>query len=222
MPSRAAWRRAHNAASPSLGGVQEGLFPRFVDTMRRSDSLPSFSPHFVAFVWRYHRRLPEFVPIGPGHEAVDHPGVGKPGLQPALRWRRQGLPSSRGTLVIIRPVLRPRRDQTDSSGPRVSLPDAAPASDNGEGSTQRRFRGSIARLLISLSTLRRGSHPPTTQDSLPVAGPAFPDGIGYPQGSDERFRALRYPPLPSFLAQCQFDLKQSVSVRFNSRVFIRK
>ena len=48
---------------------------------------------------------PSFVPDGPGHGAVDRPGVGKPGLQPAFRWRRQGLPSSRGPLVIIRHVL---------------------------------------------------------------------------------------------------------------------
>ena len=33
------------------------------------------------------------------------------------RWRRQALPSSQGPLVIIRPVLRPRRDQAASVGP---------------------------------------------------------------------------------------------------------
>jgi hypothetical protein len=33
--------------------------------------------------------------------------------------------------------------------------------------------------------------PATTQDSLPAAGPALPDGIGYPQGFDERFHILR-------------------------------
>src|SRR3954464_11004000 len=31
--------------------------------------------------------------------------------------------------------------------------------------------------------------PATTQDSLPAAGPALPDGIGYPQGSIKRFQA---------------------------------
>jgi hypothetical protein len=55
MPSHAALCRAHNAASPFLHGVQEGLFPRFIDTTRRSDSLPPLSPHFVSFAWRYHR-----------------------------------------------------------------------------------------------------------------------------------------------------------------------
>jgi len=73
-----AWCRPsfHDAAPPSLHGVREGPFPRFDATMRRSDSLPSVSPHFVSFAWRYHSLRPLFVPSGPGHGAVDHPGVG--------------------------------------------------------------------------------------------------------------------------------------------------
>ena len=39
--------------SPSLHGVREGTFPRFLATMKRSDSGPPISPHFVAFTWRY-------------------------------------------------------------------------------------------------------------------------------------------------------------------------
>ncbi len=30
-----------------------GRFPRFIGTMRHSDCLPSISPRFVAFAWRY-------------------------------------------------------------------------------------------------------------------------------------------------------------------------
>ena len=37
------------------------------------------------------------------------------------------------------------------------------------------------------------------QDSLPAAGPALPDGIGYPQGSCERFHGCNDSPFPSFL-----------------------
>jgi hypothetical protein len=48
-------------------------------------------------------------------------------------------------------------------------------------------RGSIAGRRHSLSTLRGVGCPPTTPDSLPAAGQALPGGIGYPQGSDERF-----------------------------------
>jgi hypothetical protein len=52
------------------------------------------------------------------------------------------------------------------------------------------FRGSITQRLISLSTLRRGGHPPTAQDSLPATGPALPGGIGYLQGFNEMFHIL--------------------------------
>ena len=58
------------------------------------------------------------------------------------------------------------------------------------------YRGSIARRLIWLSTLRRGSYPPTTQDSLPAAGPALPDGIGYPQGSLRKVSSLELSSFP--------------------------
>jgi hypothetical protein len=56
----------HDAAPPSLPGVREGPFPRFVTTMGHCDSLPSISPHFVSFVWRYHALCPLFVPNSSG------------------------------------------------------------------------------------------------------------------------------------------------------------
>ena len=119
-----------------------------------------------------------------------------------VRWKRRGLPSSRETLLIIRPVLRPRRDRAGPLGPGLTCSTWPPHLTTTKAHHILCFRGSIARLLISLSTLRRGGYPSATQDSLPAAGPALPDGIGYPQGSDERFRAISCPPLPSFLAQC--------------------
>lgn len=50
------------------------------------------------------------------------------------RWRRQGLPSSRGTLRIICHVLRPRRDRTRGWDQVSLMPGTAPASDNDEDS----------------------------------------------------------------------------------------
>ncbi len=102
----------HDAAPPSLHGVREGSFPRFNATMRRCDSLPPISPHFVSFAWRYHRCDRCLSPIGPGRGAVDRPGVGMP-VSPAGLLSGDGRVSQvpRGALVIIRPVLRPRRDQ---------------------------------------------------------------------------------------------------------------
>ena len=57
-----------------------------------------------------------------------------------------------------------------------------------QGLPQGHFRSSIAWLLNSLSTLRRKGHPFAAQDSLPGAGRALLGGLGYPQGSDERFQ----------------------------------
>jgi hypothetical protein len=63
------------------------------------------------------------------------------------------------------------------------------------------FRGSIARLSSSLSTLRPAGRPDGTQDSFPAAGHALPGGIGYPQGSYERFQScfLHLVPLSQAL-----------------------
>ena len=63
------------------------------------------------------------------------------------------------------------------------LPGAAPATDHDEGSTRVVISG-LNRTAFDLAVYAsQGGCPPTTQDSLPAAGPALPDGIGYPQGS---------------------------------------
>ena len=76
------------------------------------------------------------------------------------RWNRQGLPSSRETLMTIRPALRPRRVRIRGRGPIVNVSDTAPAPNQNEGSPHCEFRGSITRLLASLSTPRGGGYPP--------------------------------------------------------------
>ena len=111
-------------------------------------------------------------------------------LQPGFPWRRQGLPRSWGTPMCLCPALRPRQVR--------SHPTTRGASTRPPLKSKRRllqldsFRGSITRLQHSLSTLRREGRPSTTQDSLPAAGQALPDGFGYPQGSCERFRGESY------------------------------
>jgi len=57
------------------------------------------------------------------------------------------------------------------------------------------FRGSITQRLISLSTLRSDGRPPPRKTRFPAAGPALPDGIGYPQGFNERFHIVEMIPL---------------------------
>ncbi len=62
------------------------------------------------------------------------------------------------------------------------------ATDQTEDSRIAHFRGSITRLQHSLSTPSSAGYPVTTQDSLPAAGQALPDGLGYPHGPNERFQ----------------------------------
>ena len=54
------------------------------------------------------------------------------------------------------------------------------------------FRGSITRLQHSLSTLRRMGRPTTTQDSLPAAGQALPDGIRTRKVPSKGFSVFSY------------------------------
>ena len=61
------------------------------------------------------------------------------------------------------------------------------------------FRGSITRRWIWLSTLCSGSCPLATQDSLPAAGPALSDGIGYPQDSRRKVSGLRLFAFPELV-----------------------
>ena len=55
------------------------------------------------------------------------------------------------------------------------------------------FRGSVARLASSLSTLRSQGHPCTTQDSLPAGGQPWPGGVR-PAGFLQRFQLLPSSP----------------------------
>jgi hypothetical protein len=109
------------------------------------------------------------------------------------------------------PVLRPRRDRRRQAiaAPRRGLPLC------GRRRLPRRcrFRGSIARPVHSLSTLRSPGRPGTTQDSFPAAGPALPGGIGYPQGSDERFLRFGFLLSQAFLAHSHLDSTLSAPPR---------
>ena len=72
MPS--AWFRppVPQRGAPSLRGVREGPFPCFHTTLGHCDSPTSVSPHFVTFVWRYHRGMPDSSPTAQDL-AVDQP-----------------------------------------------------------------------------------------------------------------------------------------------------
>src|SRR5258707_13848886 len=102
------------------------------------------------------------------------------------------------------PALSPRGARRYRHKAKLRQVGTAPRTAYGEGSPREVISGlhhtaSALAVYASLCGFRR-----TTQDSLLAAGQALPDGIGYPQGSYERFpRCLltSLPPFPSFLAQ---------------------
>src|SRR6202789_2075408 len=67
------------------------------------------------------------------------------------------------------------------------MPVSAPATDQDEGSRQLVISGLNHRAFDLAVYASQWRSPAPTQDSLPAAGPALPDGIGYPQGFNERF-----------------------------------
>ena len=86
----------------------------------------------------------------------------------SLPWKRQGLPSSWETRTSIctcsaTPVGRNVPHQ-------IGTPARSPLKRERRLQHTILFRGSIAWLLDSLSTLRSAGYPNTTQDSLPAAG----------------------------------------------------
>src|SRR5271157_1762651 len=93
-----------------------------------------------------------------------------------IRWTSgncQDLPSSRETLVTIRPALRPRRDRVRAMGPGVNVSDTAPAPKQNEGSPQLQISG-LNHTAFGLAVYAsKWKLPATAQDSLPAAGPSF-------------------------------------------------
>jgi len=79
------------------------------------------------------------------------------------------------------------------------------------------FRGSIAWLLDSLSTLRGGGYPNTTQDSLPAAGQALPGEV-VSLGSNNKVSdhdLMTHPPLPNFAWRNFFKMSRSIRSRLS-------
>ena len=97
----------------SSAGFPEPGFPWFHGTMRCSDFLPSVSPRFVAFAWRYHSSARISPAVRPSAAAGESSGVGHP-VSPAGT-----LVSGNGRISCVPgeprlcscPALRPRRDR---------------------------------------------------------------------------------------------------------------
>ena len=123
-------------------------------------------------------------------------------LQPGIRrGANRVLPSSWGTTDCPFAHVPIRRRQ-DCLHQTTTVQQRGPWYPKSKGSHEGVFRRSIAWLSDSLSTLRRASYPTTTQDSLPVAGQALPDGLSTRKVPMKGFRFASYIsfPFPKLLA----------------------
>ena len=128
--------------------------------------------------------------------------VSRQGLELVTRYLRSGirrganrvLPSSWGTSVVRLPYSNPTpagllaSDHCDTTArPLVCIKQRLP---------RKGFRSSITWLSDSLFTLRGVSYLSTTQNSLPVAGQALPDGISTRKVPMKGFKVVDYISFP--------------------------
>jgi hypothetical protein len=118
--------------------------------------------NFVSFAWQYLGSSAIRPRATPNAGPLDHTGVLLYRLLPSRSSSKncQDLPSSRGTLVIIRPALGPRGTEPMGLDPTLTGSAWLPHTKKTEACHELVFRGSITRRLVSLSTPRSGSCPP--------------------------------------------------------------
>jgi hypothetical protein len=150
--------------------------------MRRSDSRPPISPHFVAFAWRYHPCV-LFAPSDPT-QGRGLRGVGKPVPEPDMSVETDGDPMFPETPCVPWPC------SPTPAGP--GMPGHCGMSARPPRLTRTRapamiFRGSIARPGHSLSTLRSESRPSPRKTRFRLLAKLCRAGFVNPQGSYERF-----------------------------------
>jgi len=185
-------------ASLSSTGSSEASSPASTVLSRHYDFLPPIPPHFVSFAWwylgctrcirssadGYHRRGLELInPVTPT------------GILPR---RRQDLPSSRRTQMSV---------CTCSSTPAGLLtPDLIRSSSVAHAMTKAKAPCDLS--ISELNSMAFGlavyasqsGLPSTTQDSLPAAGQALPDGLSTRRVPTKGFKDASlhaHPPLPS-------------------------
>jgi hypothetical protein len=175
--------------SPSLHGVPLGWFPRFIGTMRDSDSSRLIRRRFLSFAPPYPSDAPVFAPVA-AERAPRRPGVLLPEHRRLLRGKTRGLPGSWATRSCTCPVLGPRCASVPGhSAPRYCLP--LPHERRPATTITLSGQTSEARALAVYASQPRSRT--STQNSLPAGGQPWPGRIGYLLGRFVRFPVdLRY------------------------------
>ncbi len=179
-----------NPSLPSTGSPQV-RFPGFTGTMKECDSLPSVSPRFVSFAWRYHPvRLCSSLPqvrrrLGAWSFRV---------WQPPANFYRGG--ADRVSQVPGRPpcacalFLDPGRTSPPGHPGGSARPPHLPTT---RAPTISLFRGSIAEPRHSLFTLRRGCCHPRRKTRFRVLAKLSRTGLVTRWASTKGFRSASVP-----------------------------
>ena len=190
-------------ASLSSTGSSEASSPASTVLSKRYDFLPPIPPRFVAFAWRY-LGFTRYV-----RSSTDECAAKAWSWSPGISGRdfseeTTGPPKFLGNLNCPFAHVPIRRRQ-DCLHQTVHSAAAWPLVEQKQRLPRKVFRSSIAWLSDSLSTLRRTGYPATTQDSLPAAGQALPDGLSTRRIPMKGFKVVDYIlfPFPKLcLAQC--------------------
>ena len=180
---------------PSLHRVLSGQFPGFTSTAGRSDCLPPFPPHFVAFAWRYRSVRSCFAPATaershrrPG--ALDQPAAPRAGHRAETAGPPRFLENPSVLMPCSSTPVGPPRQACSTL--RCCLPwllqrrlPRLPPSGLNHTACSLAVYASSPRSLV------------TTQDSLPTAGQALPGGTAYPLGSLAGFQSRLHLILPA-------------------------
>jgi hypothetical protein len=177
----------------SLHRVLRGEFPCFNGTIKAL-RLPAAHPAALRFL---RLAVPRF------HSLRSLPGrrVGRRGLELVTRYLQPGVAeeTTGSPKFLGNPDCPFAHVQSTPAG--LLAPDhydaaAWPLVCEKQRLPRKVFRRSIAWLSDSLSTLRRTGHPATTQDSLPAAGQALPDGLSTRKVPTKGFRSASLHRIP--------------------------
>src|SRR5262249_31352839 len=119
--------------------------------------------------------------------AEDQPGVGQPGLQPAVTMEAARSPKFPGNPFDHSPCSSDPGVTRHADGSKCRSCLARPPRLTTTKAHDKEISGLNHTAFDRAVYASQCRSPVTTPDSLPVSGPALPDGIGYPQVFDERF-----------------------------------
>jgi hypothetical protein len=181
-------------------------FPCFIGTMKMCDSQrPSHRASFPS-LGDTRRRACRFAPSGPERTTAGLGFVIRSPTPDHDTWRRSGPPKVPGEPECAYALFSDPGEPDVTATRPLRQVGTAPRTAYGEGSPREVISGlhhtaSALAVYASQCGFRR-----PTQDSLLAAGQALPDGIGYPQGSYERFSRCyshRFPlPQASWRKRC--------------------